>query len=283
MTDRASGGAASEDARTDRASGGAASEDARTDRASGGAASEDARTDRAPAGPAGEDARTLDPVAAAWRDRRSVRAFSPDPLPRERLAELFASAQAAPSWCNVQPWRVAVTEPPFTAELAQALLAAARSGLPAAEIPFPLEYPSPHKELRVACGKALYEAMGVARDDKAGRYEAWLRNYALFDAPHAAIVSCHRRLGPYAYVDVGVWLGYVLTAAALLGIDTCPMASIAAYPATLRKLLPIADTDVVLFGLVLGRADDAAPANACRTTREPVSANVTFVSGDRPA
>jgi nitroreductase len=222
---------------------------------------------------------TLDAVDAAWRDRRSARAFRPDPLPRDTLVQLFAAAQRAPSWCNVQPWRVVVTEPPRTAELAEALLAAARSGLPQAEIPFPLDYPSPHKEHRVACGKALYQAMGVGRDDKQGRYEAWLRNYALFDAPHAAIVSCERRLGPYAYVDVGVWLGYVLTAAALLGIDTCPMASVAAYPAPLRGLLPIAETDVILFGIALGRADADAPANTCRTTREPVSANVTFASG----
>ena len=119
--------------------------------------------------------------------------------------------------------------------------------------------------------------MGVAREDKAGRYDAWLRNYALFDAPHLAVVSCDRRLGPYAYVDVGVWLGFVLTAAAALGIDTCPMASIAAYPEPLRARLPIAETDVILFGLVLGHADDAAPANACRTTREPAAKNVAFV------
>ena len=116
--------------------------------------------------------------------------------------------------------------------------------------------------------------MGVARENTAGRYDAWLRNYALFDAPHVAIVACDRRLGPYAYVDVGVWLGYVLTAAAALGIETCPMASVAAYPEPLRAHLPIADTDVILFGLALGHADDAAPANRCRTTREPVDAAV---------
>lgn len=219
----------------------------------------------------------LDPLEALWRDRHSVRAFRPEPIPRATLERVFATAQAAPSWCNVQPWRVCITEPPKTAELADALQTAAKSGLPQAEIPFPIEYPSPYKEKRQACGVALYQAMGIAREDKAGRYVAWLRNYALFDAPHAAIVACDRRLGPYAYVDVGVWLGYVLTAAAALGIATCPMASVAAYPMTLRKLLPIADTDTILFGLVLGHADEAAAANTCRTTREPVEANVTFV------
>jgi nitroreductase len=159
------------------------------------------------------------------------------------------------------------------------MVAAAKSGLPRAEVPFPLDYPSPYKERRVACGVALYQSMGIARDDKAGRYDAWLRNYGFFDAPHVAIVACDRRLGPYVYIDVGVWLGYLLTAATALGIDTCPMASVAAYPEPLRAQLPIVETDVVLFGIALGHADGDAPANRTRTTREPVEANVTFVGG----
>lgn len=220
----------------------------------------------------------FDDVARRWAERRSVRAYRPAPVPRETLTRLFAAAQTAPSWCNVQPWRVVVTEPPVTGELATSLQAAARGGLPQPELPFPIEYPSPYQERRVACGAALYHAMGIARSDKAARYDAWLRNYALFDAPHLAVVACDRRLGPYAHVDVGVWLGYVLSAAALLGIDTCPMASVAAYPAPLRARLPIADTDAILFGLVLGHADDGAAANTCRTTREPLATNVTFVA-----
>ena len=211
-----------------------------------------------------------------WEQRASRRAFRAEPIARAALVELFAAAQRAPSWCNVQPWRVVVTEPPRTKQLADAMVAAARAGFPHAEIPFPLDYPPPYKEHRVACGVALYQAMGIARDDKAARYDAWLRNYDFFDAPHVAIVACDRRLGPYAYVDVGGWLGYVLTAAAALGIDTCPMASVAAYPDALRAQLPIGETDVILFGLALGHADDAAPANRCRTTREPVEANVVF-------
>ena len=213
-----------------------------------------------------------------WRERRSSRAFRPEPLSRAELVEIFAAAQRAPSWCNVQPWRVVVTEPPRTAALAAALVAAATSGLPHAEVPFPLDYPPPYKQHRQDCGVALYQSMCVARDDTAGRYAAWLRNYALFDAPHVAIVACDRRLGPYAYVDVGVWLGYVLTACAALGVDTCPMASVAAYPEPLRAQLPIAESDVILFALALGHADDAAPANRTRTTRAPVEANVAFAS-----
>lgn len=210
--------------------------------------------------------------------RASTRAFLPTPLPRARLAAILDAAQRAASWCNIQPWRVAVTEPPVTEAVRAALLAAARGGMPSPDVPFPLTYPEPYGAHRRACAGALYGAMGLPRDDKSGRYDAWLRNFALFDAPHVAVVSVDKRLGPYAFLDIGVWLGTLLAAAAADGIATCPMASIATHPKPLRELLPIPADHHVLFGVALGLADDAAPANACRTTRAPLDANVTFVA-----
>jgi len=209
--------------------------------------------------------------------RRSVRGFLPEPVDAPTLRRLFAMAQRAPSWCNTQPWRVWVTAPPLTAELVQDLVAEARSGLPKPDVAFPTEFPQPYLDHRRACGFSLYSAMGIAREDKARRYDAWLRNYAVFDAPHLAVVAHDRRLGPYASLDVGVWLGYWLAAAQVLGIDSCAMASIAAYPGPLRKTLGIGDELDILFGIAIGRADPEVPANQCRTTREPVETNVHFV------
>ncbi len=220
---------------------------------------------------------SADQLAAALEARRSVRGFRPEPLEESEVRRLFAMAQRAPSWCNIQPWRVWVTAPPVTGELAAALGAAARGGLPSPELPFPGEYPPPYLAHRRACGFALYDAMGITREDKARRYDAWLRNYALFDAPHVAVVAQDRRLGQYGTLDVGVWLGYLLAAAAALGIDTCPMASVAAYPTPLRRVLGIPDELVVLFGVALGRVDPEVAANRCRTSREPLESNVHLV------
>jgi nitroreductase len=223
---------------------------------------------------------SVDPgaLAALLESRRSVRGYLPEPLPPAQLTALFAAAQRAASWCNIQPWRVVVTAPPFTATLSAALVAAAKSGFPGPDLPFPLDYPQPYLEHRRACGGALYSAMGIPRDDKAGRYDAWLRNYAFFDAPHVAIVAVDKRLGPYALVDLGVWLGVLLTQATAMGIDACPMAAVAAYPKVLRAMLPIADTDQIVFGIALGHEDPAVPANQARTTRAPVTDNVIVVS-----
>jgi nitroreductase len=215
-------------------------------------------------------------LAALFEGRSSARGFLPEPLPRPLLAQLFAAAQRAPSWCNVQPWKVVVTEPPKTGAVTAALLAATERGAPKPEVPFPREYTSPYLERRRACGGALYGAMEIGRRDAAGMRAAWLRNYQAFDAPHLAVVSCERQLGAYAYVDVGVWLGYLLAAAESLGIATCPMASVVAYPEALRAQLPISSSEDLLLGVALGRRDDAVAANRCRTSREPIEANVQF-------
>jgi nitroreductase len=109
--------------------------------------------------------------ADAQRDaldrRKSVRGFRPEPLPRATLEAVFAAAQRAPSWCNIQPWRVWVTEPPTTARLTAALTAPATTAPPAPDGPFPAEYPAPYHAPRRTCGGALYGAMGIGREDRA--------------------------------------------------------------------------------------------------------------------
>jgi nitroreductase len=218
-------------------------------------------------------------VAALLEKRSSTRGFLPEALPQETLDSLFAMAQQAPSWCNIQPWRLVVTDPVMTKTVSEALLAVAKSALPGPDVPFPLVYPEPYDGFRKKCGGALYGAMGIPREDKSKRYDAWLRNYEVFDAPHLVVVSRDKRLGEYATLDVGVWLGTLLVAAQSLGIHTCPMASIAAYPKPLRELLDIPENELILFGIAIGKADPTVAANSARTTREPVSSNLRHVAG----
>ena len=96
--------------------------------------------------------------------------------------------------------------------------------MPEPEQPFPTDYPEPYDALRRQCGASLYSAMSIAREDKAARFGAWMRNYAAFDAPHVAIVAMDRRFGLYAAIDVGCWLQSVLLAATSEGVSTCAMA-----------------------------------------------------------
>jgi len=217
-------------------------------------------------------------VRDALAARKSVRAFRPDPIPGGTLARIFAAAQRAPSWCNIQPWRAVVTSGAATDRLRAALLEAARTGMPAPDVAFPIDYPEPYGTHRKECGKVLYSAMGIARDDKAGRYDAWMRNYQLFDAPHAAIVSMARTWGIYAALDVGCWLQSLLLAAAEEGVASCAQASLATYPAAARAVLGIPDDQQILFGISLGYEVGGAAVNAARTTRAPLADNIRFLA-----
>ena len=53
-----------------------------------------------------------DEFLALMRDRRSVRPFSDEPLPRVLLENALAAAASAPSGANRQPWRFVVVEDP---------------------------------------------------------------------------------------------------------------------------------------------------------------------------
>ncbi len=42
--------------------------------------------------------------------RISCRAYEDRQVPREVIEEILRLAQKTPSWCNTQPWQVAITE-----------------------------------------------------------------------------------------------------------------------------------------------------------------------------
>jgi nitroreductase len=216
-------------------------------------------------------------VAAAMHARKSVRGFLDKPVPRELIERIFTDAQRAPSWCNIQPWRVWVTAGDVHRQFTERMTAAAKAGMMTPDFPWPGVYPEPYNTHRKDCGKALYSAMGIARDDGEGRQRAWMANYAAFGAPHAAVVAMDRRWAVYAAIDVGCWLQSVLLLCVEAGLATCPQAALATYPQVAREVLGIPADFGVLFGIAIGYEDGAAPANTCRTTRSPLAENVKFL------
>lgn len=230
--------------------------------------------DARPAAP--QHLRTMQ-LDTALSHRRSVRAFLPREVPRETLTSIFARAQQAPSWCNIQPWRVWLASGDARARLVAGLVESAGSRMPEPDVAFPGDYPEPYGTHRKQCGKALYEAMGVARDDMVARQGAWMRNFAAFDAPHVAIVGVDRRFGLYAALDVGCWLQSVLLLAQAEGVATCAQAALATYPDVARRELGVPEGIQILFGIAIGYEDESAAANQCRTRREAVEANLVFV------
>ena len=209
--------------------------------------------------------------------RYSCRAFRPEPVPRETISRILAAAQRTASWCNAQPWHLHIASGARTEALRAALAEAAATTPPAPDIAWPREYRGVYQERRRECGLGLYDAVGIARGDRAASARQAAQNFTFFGAPHVAIVSSDEALGPYGAIDCGAYVAHFLLAAQSLGVAAIPQAALASFPAPLRAVLGIAPERNIVCGISFGWADATHPANGFRTTRADPASAATFL------
>jgi nitroreductase len=216
-------------------------------------------------------------VASALLYRQSVRAFLNKPVSEEQVQKILNTAKWAPSGVNTQPWRVVGVAGSEKQALSTALLKqfdAKTSSNPDYHY-YPTEWFEPYKSRRKACGLALYSAVGIQLGEDKKRRAAWRRNYTFFDAPVGLLFFIDRRLEKGSWLDMGLFLQNVMLAARGFGLETCPQASLAEYPDTVRQILQISNNWAVVCGMAVGYADWDHPINQYRTAREPEQ---TFVA-----
>lgn len=199
--------------------------------------------------------------------RYSCRAYLDTPVPRPVIERILRVAQRTASWCNAQPWKLWITSGEETERLRQALLEAVDNVPAQPDYEWPREYLGVHLDRRRECGLALYESVGIARDDKQAAQQQARENFRLFGAPHALIVTCEALLGDYAAIDSGAYAASFMLAARAMGVASIAQASLAARPDLLRRHFGMAESDRVVFGISFGYADEQHPINQFRTTR----------------
>ncbi len=209
--------------------------------------------------------------------RRSVRGFLPTPVPREVLERVFEWAQRTPSNCNIQAWKVFVASGAARDRIRAKLIHAVMSGAPSRpDYDYPSKFEGEYRKRQVDCAVAMYSAMGIGREDSAGRAKASLRNFELFDAPHVAFIGMHKSFGTTVGLDVGMYAQTLMLAMHAHGIASCAQGSMRYYPDVVREEFPGNDDIGILFGISFGYEDPEVPANATRTVRDPISASVFF-------
>ncbi len=213
-------------------------------------------------------------ILEAMRSRHSTRAYLDRDVDHATLNTILDAARWAPSGVNTQPWQVAVVQGASKQRLTDAILTARANG--AAEAPdyryYPSEWFDPYKERRKRSGLALYQAMNIGRDDVERRKEQWENNYRFFGAPVGMLFFVDRRMNQGSWLDLGMFIQNVMLAARSFGLDTCPQASLADYPAIIRNTLQMEEQWQVACALSLGYADPQHTVNQYRTEREPVDA-----------
>ncbi|MEW6769696.1 MAG: nitroreductase [Pseudomonadota bacterium] len=222
----------------------------------------------------------LDVVEKLLATRYSCRAFKPDEVPRATIERVLSAAQKTASWCNSQPWQVTIFSGEAARKFSEDVYKAASSGAGgSSDFPFPREYKGVYLERRRESGFQLYNALGIARGDKAAYQKQMLENFRFFGAPHVAIVTTAEELGVYGAIDCGGYVSNFMLAAQAAGLATVPQAALAGYSDVVRKHLGAGDERKVVCGISFGFADSSHKANSYRTTRATIPEAVHFLGG----
>jgi nitroreductase len=233
-------------------------------------------TDHAPRIPI--PASDLNPVEEAVGQRRSVRAFKPDPVPRETVERILNVAARAPSGTNMQPWKVHV----LTGAAKEALSAAILKAFDGEEehtgewAYYPKKFRDPYLARRRKVGWDLYGLLGIERGNFEKTHAQHGRNYTFFDAPVGLVFVIDRDLEIGSWLDYGMFIQNVMVVARSHGLETCPQAAFAPYHKVIRETLGLEEMEAVVCGMSLGYADWSKVENTLVTDRADLSEFVTF-------
>ena len=228
--------------------------------------------------PENEVARPSRPFQQVVRLRKACRKFKPTPVARETILSVLEDAQQSPSNCNTQPWRTHVVSGEKLKALSAALLQAYEAEAFTPDFSFDVDhFYGRYGERQQEQGKAYYESMGVAREDKAGRKAAVEFGYQFFGAPHVAFLFLPS-FGDHVRVagDIGMYGQTFLLSLVDHGLAGIPMTSLGYFADLIRNVLGVSDEFKLLFGIPFGYADEEAPGADFKLGRDPLSSSVVF-------
>ena len=226
-------------------------------------------------------------VDAAIESRFSARMFLPTALPRETIADILRVASRAASGTNTQPWRVYVvqgaTRNRIVTEVCAAHDAIRANPALASEYReaydyYPEKWVSPYIDRRRENGWSLYGLLGIAKGDKDAMHAQHQRNFKFFDAPVGIFVTIDRVMGRGSLVDCGMFLQSIMIAARGRGLHTCPQAAWNGFSKIILPIVGAGEDEMLVCGMSLGFADEAALVNTFHTPRVAVDEFTRWLS-----
>lgn len=183
-------------------------------------------------------------------NRHSVRDFSDRPVSREDLRKIVETAGKAPSWANVQPWKVVIA----TGKSLEAIRAHHMTG--AME---PSDFPSLHRPSMGPDGQANLRtwSSGIHRFLGADGNAMYEDSTRLFDAPAIAYLLLPKQIAPWTIYELGAFGQTLMLAAKDLGIDSLPAEEFVFNPSKLHEVLGVSDDYIFAMGIGLGYPKDA--------------------------
>ena len=212
-------------------------------------------------------------------ERRSIRGYLDEPVPRALLDEIIEVAAQAPSSMNTQPWHVHVVTGDVLDRIrtgnTEQMLA---TGKPNREIRGHGRYEGVHRERQKAVAAQLFEAAGIAWDDKAKRTDWTMRGFRQFDAPVSVIGCIDRDLedSTEAYFDLGQFVYGMVLAAWDRGVGCVINGQGILQSPVVRQHAGIPDDQLIVITVAMGFPDDAFAANDVVSHRREVAEIATY-------
>lgn len=217
-------------------------------------------------------------IEKAVADRRSIRAFSQEPIPRKILEDILERALRAPSWGNTQPWHFTVVSGSTLKQIGKESAQLVQQGIPAnPDLSFPDNFNEAQTARYKGLGKGLFSALGIAREDKDARTAHFLQMIGLSDVPHVIYLHFDKGFNPYGLVDGGLILQTIALLALEKELGTCILAVSVAYPDVVRKHADIPSDQVLVMGIAIGHPVPDHPSNQFRSERGELKEFVRFV------
>lgn len=216
-------------------------------------------------------------------DRRSIRGYKKDPIPREILEEIIHIAKHAPSSMNTQPWHfhVLTGEPLERIRKGNTEKMMAGSSVDR-EIKLNHGYEGPHRERQIEIAVQLFEAMGIARDDKERRLDWVMRGFRQFDAPVSIVITVDKALADdtIAHFDCGAATYGLVLAAWSKGIGSVINGQGIMQSSVVRENANIPEDQVIMTCVAMGYPDDSFVANDVKSRRSPNEQVASFIGFD---
>ena len=215
-------------------------------------------------------------VSAAVHARISARDFLADPVDDAVLRQLLVDASYAPSGGNLQPWRIYVVNGESMTRLREYL--PTQPPLEAGEYDiYPKALTEPYRTNRFTIGEQMYATLGIARDDKQGRFQQFARNGDFFGAPASLFCFVDRQMGLPQWSDLGMFLQTFMLLAVERGLATCAQEYWSVRHGAIGSFVGAPENEMLFCGMSIGYADPAAPVNALRSERMPLDQWARFV------
>ena len=221
----------------------------------------------------------------AIKTRKSVRAYTKQPVPQKTIEKILEIAQRAPSGTNTQPWHVYVCAGQVRQAITDDVLAMAKEGKARKYEDYdyyPPVWDELHRQRRRAVGWALYGLLGIEKGDREASARQGARNFMFFDAPVGIFITTDSYLSRGNWADAGMYIQTLMLAARGMGLDTCPQAAWIQFQEPVYRHLGIPEDQDLVSGICLGYEDADAIENTLVSDREEIANVARFHGFDDP-